>query len=73
MVILQNKILSVTIAPNGAELQSLYNKQTNIQHMWSGNAAFWGKFSPVLFPIVGSLKNDSYYYNDKVYQLPRHG
>ncbi|MGG9960185.1 aldose 1-epimerase family protein [Ferruginibacter sp. SUN106] len=73
MIILENEILRATIAPKGAELQSLINTTTGIEHMWSGDAAYWAKFSPVLFPIVGGLKNDTYYFNDTAYQLPRHG
>lgn len=73
MITLQNKSLRAVIATKGAELQSLINNQTGIEYMWNGNAAFWGKHSPVLFPIVGSLKNDTYYFNDKAYRLPRHG
>ena len=41
--------------------------------MWSGDPAFWGKTSPVLFPIVGSLKGDTFLYKDKKYGLSRHG
>jgi galactose mutarotase-like enzyme len=70
---LENEFLQINIHPKGAELQRLYNKQTNIDHLWSGNATYWGKFSPILFPIVGTLKEDTYYYNDKSYNLPRHG
>jgi galactose mutarotase-like enzyme len=73
MIILENEILRASIAPKGAELQSLINKQTTIEYMWSGDAAYWGKCSPVLFPIVGGLKNDTYYFKGKQYQLPRHG
>jgi galactose mutarotase-like enzyme len=73
MIILENEKLRATISPKGAELQSLILKETGIEYMWSGDAAYWGKHSPVLFPVVGGLKNDTYYYNDKVYKLPRHG
>jgi galactose mutarotase-like enzyme len=41
--------------------------------MWSGDAKFWSKKSPVLFPIVGTLKNNSYEYGGKTYRLGRHG
>ena len=34
---------------------------------------YWGKHSPVLFPIVGALKNDTYQYSGKDYLLTRHG
>jgi galactose mutarotase-like enzyme len=70
---LQNDFLIATINPLGAELQRLYNKQTNTEILWSGDAQYWSKFSPVLFPIVGSLKDNTYYYNNKAYHLPRHG
>ena len=72
MIILENENLRAVIASKGAELQSLINKQNNLEYMWDGAAA-WPKHSPVLFPIVGGLKNDTYYFNDKAYKLPRHG
>jgi galactose mutarotase-like enzyme len=70
---LENEVLNVAVHTKGAELQSVFNQQTGLEYMWSGDAAYWGKFSPVLFPIVGTLKNDTYFYNNKSYQLPRHG
>lgn len=73
MVTIANEHLTVIISSKGAELQSIYNKQEQLEYMWSGDAAFWGKKSPVLFPIIGTLKNDTYYFNDKTYQLGRHG
>lgn len=73
MLIIENKKMRAVISSKGAELQSLFNKETGIEYMWSGDAAFWGKHSPVLFPIVGTLKNDTYYYKQKNYHLPRHG
>lgn len=44
-----------------------------MNYMWSGDAKYWGKYSPVLFPVVGGLKDDIYYYKDRMYTLPRHG
>lgn len=41
--------------------------------MWGGNPDYWAKHSPVLFPIVGTLKNNSYSYKDNSYSLGRHG
>ena len=73
MFTIENTHLKVTISPKGAELQSIYNKVLQMEYMWNADPAFWGKHSPVLFPIVGTLKNDSYYFNDKQYQLGRHG
>ena len=72
-VILENHILKVGIHEKGAELFSVLNKKTNLDYMWGGDPAFWGKTSPVLFPIVGALKNDSFQVDGKHYSLPRHG
>lgn len=69
---ISNSNLTAQIKHLGAELFSLKNNQ-NTEYIWEGNPAFWGKHSPILFPIVGSLKNNSYSVNDKKYQLNRHG
>lgn len=73
MIFLENEHLKASFAIKGAELQSLKNKKNNTEYLWSGNPDYWGKFSPVLFPIVGGLKLHTYYYKNKAYHLPRHG
>ena len=73
MFTIGNEHLKIIISKKGAELQSIFNKQTQLEYLWNGNPAFWSKRSPILFPIVGTLKNDIYYYNDKPYKLNRHG
>ncbi|MGC4100182.1 aldose 1-epimerase family protein [Ferruginibacter sp.] len=73
MITLTNAFITARISPRGAEIQSLSSKETGIEYMWSGDAQYWGKHSPVLFPIVGGLKDDTYYYQGKAYKLPRHG
>ena len=70
---ISNKILTVKISAHGAELQSIVNKEKLLEYMWSGDPAFWGKKSPVLFPIVGGLKDASYQHQGITYQLGRHG
>lgn len=73
MYSIQNDFIKIRVAPKGAELQSISNAITGQEYMWSGDTAFWGKYSPVLFPIVGTLKEETYYFQGKPYQLPRHG
>jgi galactose mutarotase-like enzyme len=73
MFSIENQQLRISIQPKGAELQSIYHKGQDTEYMWSGDPAFWGKHSPLLFPIVGTLKGNTYYYQDKPYTLPRHG
>src|SRR5882724_13103859 len=73
MYTIENELLKVVIRSKGAELDSIYNKTQQLEYLWNGDPAFWGKKSPVLFPIVGTLKNDTYFFNDKEYHLSRHG
>ncbi len=71
--IIENATIKVEISSKGAELQSLYSKATQLEYLWNGDANFWGKKSPVLFPIVGGLKNNEYEFEGKKYSLSRHG
>lgn len=66
-----NSNITAKINHNGAELYSL--ESNNKEYIWEGNPVFWGKHSPVLFPIVGTLKDNTYTYNSISYQLSRHG
>ena len=72
IITLSNATISAQINTLGAELCSIKNN-SNREYIWEGNAAFWGKHSPVLFPIVGTLKNNTFYQNGIKYVLSRHG
>lgn len=72
MIQLKNTHLQVQIHPKGAELQQLFHVPSQSDYLWNAQAV-WGKHSPVLFPIVGSLKGNTYRYQKIDYQLPRHG
>lgn len=69
---IENDQLIVKIKSKGAELFSIVSKQTKLEYMWGAEPA-WAKSSPVLFPIVGTLKGNTYTYQNKSYSLPRHG
>lgn len=71
LISITNQILTATINTVGAELVSLEKNQVN--YIWEVDENYWNKTSPVLFPIVGRLKNDVYTLNGKEYTLPRHG
>ncbi|MEP7259323.1 MAG: aldose 1-epimerase family protein, partial [Flavitalea sp.] len=70
---IQNDLLKASFNAMGAELTSLYSKQYDLDYLWNGDPAFWGKHSPVLFPLVGGLKENTYYLDEKAYTLSRHG
>ena len=70
---LQNSHLTLTIHTHGAELISLKDNLTHTEYIWQADPTYWKRHSPVLFPIVGSLKNKSYSYNTQTYPLSQHG
>lgn len=71
--ILENEFLSITAANYGAELHSIKEKGENIEYLWNGNPDYWKYHAPILFPIVGKVKNNSYKVNGEVFNLPQHG
>ncbi len=68
---LSNENITITVDSLGAELVSLH--KDGEEFMWSGDSAYWGRVSPVLFPIVGALRDGKYLYGDQSYVLPQHG
>lgn len=62
-----------TFAAHGAELTSLVTTDNDLEYMWPGDPAVWARHAPVLFPLVGRLPNDEYYYEGHDYKLPQHG
>lgn len=64
--------LSAAINPLGAELSSLRDAQGR-RLLHDGDPAIWTGRAPLLFPIVGGLKDDSYRLDGRSYSLARHG
>jgi galactose mutarotase-like enzyme len=64
--------LNVLINHAGAEICSVKN-MAGTEYIWRGNTLVWARHAPVLFPIVGRLKNDAYTVNGNVYHLGQHG
>lgn len=73
MITLENELLKASFVQKGAELQSLKSKTSDIEYIWDADPKDWAKHSPVLFPIVGALKNNEYAYQGERYELSRHG
>ena len=70
---IENNMLKVEISSKGAEIQSVKGIHTEYEYMWQADPKIWGRHAPVLFPIVGRLKNDEYTYDGKTYHLGQHG
>lgn len=73
MITLANDYLTVQIDQKGAEIRSVIDNKTGYEFMWQQENDYWNRTAPVLFPIVGTLKDNTYYYKETAYQLPRHG
>jgi galactose mutarotase-like enzyme len=71
VAIIKNEHITASINSFGAELMSLTKNNKN--YIWTINEQYWNKTSPILFPIVGRLKNDSYLLNNQKYSMSRHG
>lgn len=68
---LENENYQIKVSSLGAELKSVVYK--NHEYLHTGDKIYWKRSFPVLFPIVGKLKNNSYTYKNKNYTLPQHG
>ncbi len=73
MVHLQNELLAIDISTKGAELQRVHHLQHAFDYLWHADPEHWGKHAPVLFPIVGALKDNTYLFANRAYSLSRHG
>ena len=69
--VIQSGYLSAAIKAEGAELCSLCDA-TGEEMLWQALPA-WPRHAPVLFPIVGRLKDDALHHNGRTYRLTQHG
>ena len=70
---LENDYLAISVDTHGAELSSIINKKENKEMLWQGDPEYWGRKSPVLFPVVGKYKKGKTTYEGKEYSLGQHG
>ena len=70
---LENDFIKIIASNHGGELHNITGKKDNTEFLWNGNPDFWKYHSPILFPIVGKVKNGEYRVDGKTYELPQHG
>lgn len=68
-----NGEISIKVNSFGAELKSLQDCSTKLEYMWNADPKFWKRTSPILFPVVGSLRNNEYTYEGVTYPMSQHG
>jgi galactose mutarotase-like enzyme len=71
MQILENEVLTIEVSGHGAELQSI--RKGSVEYLWQGDPTYWGRRSPVLFPIVGSVWEKRFRVDGQEYELGQHG
>ena len=73
MIHLSNEELTAVVKLKGAELCSVKSHRTGLEYMWQADPNYWGRHAPVLFPIVGQVKDGGYDYRGGTYELSQHG
>jgi galactose mutarotase-like enzyme len=69
--ILKSSGITATIKAFGAELCSLRDAEGK-ELLWQAGEV-WPRHSPLLFPIIGRLKNDQLHHRGKTYPMTQHG
>lgn len=70
---LENMNLKITINQLGAEVSSIFSKENGNEYLWNADERYWKRSAPVLFPIVGSLKNERVTVDGQDYYMSQHG
>lgn len=71
---LKNSLMEIRVESLGAELIGMKDLTTDVEYIWQKDPKYWAKSSPILFPFVGALKDDRYFYEGKEYKLTsKHG
>jgi galactose mutarotase-like enzyme len=70
---LNNGRMQIEIADLGAELMHIQDTKYDRELLWNGDAAYWKRRSPVLFPNVGKTYGNVMRINGKEYPTSQHG
>ncbi|WP_262027294.1 aldose 1-epimerase family protein [Microvirga sp. Mcv34] len=71
-VTLSSPHLRAQVSEKGAELVRLQDEEGQ-DLLWDGNPAFWTGRSPLLFPVVGRVRNDRIRVDGAEFELAKHG
>lgn len=69
---LRNGRLIVQTDTRGAELQAI-EKEGGLSYLWNGDPAYWSGRAPILFPMVGALRDKRAQSVGGEISLPQHG
>lgn len=70
---IQNEQFAVVIDSKGAELCSMKSRRSGTEYVWQADPAVWARHAPILFPIVGRLKDKTYTVGGTAHTITQHG
>ena len=71
--VLSNSLLQIEVSAHGAELTSILSLPDRKEYLFDADAKYWGRHAPILFPIVGSLKDKKLVINGQDWPMGQHG
>lgn len=69
---IKNDKFTAKVDTLGAQIISLEDAQGR-ELLWTGDPAYWREHAPVLFPIVGALRDNRVKIKDAWFEMTRHG
>lgn len=69
---ISSKFLTVDVADRGAELRSI-RRADGTEYLWQGDAKYWDRSAPNLFPFTGRLIDRRYRMDGQEYSMLIHG
>lgn len=64
-------MIEFKVNTHGAEVQSL--RKDGKEYLWHGDAKYWGRRSPILFPMVGKVFGGVFRVEGREYPMGQHG
>ena len=69
---LRNSEMEVQVSSKGGELVSMKDADQT-EYIWIGDATYWKRHAPQLFPCIGRLTNNQYRMDGTLHEMGQHG
>ena len=69
---LRNSEMEVQVSSKGGELVSMKDAEQT-EYIWIGDATYWKRHAPQLFPCIGRLTNNQYSMDGALHEMGQHG
>ena len=70
---IENDKFRVSVDTSGAQLQSMFSKETGTEYIWQGDSKYWSGRAYNLFPFIGRMYKNLYGFQGKLYTSRAHG